>query len=100
MMVLISRTTARLLCLAGGRRALANVAVDRALDDDPRYSMALLLREALDSGAPPSMARLPMTPGRPPPLTTPSLPRTMSAEPMSAYLKGYCTRPLTAPSAR
>jgi hypothetical protein len=24
--------------------------------------MALLLREALDSGAPPSMARLPMTP--------------------------------------
>jgi hypothetical protein len=26
--------------------------------------MALLLREALDSGAPPSMARLPMTPGR------------------------------------
>jgi hypothetical protein len=31
MMVLISRTTARLLCLAGGRRALANVAVDRAL---------------------------------------------------------------------
>ena len=30
--------------------------------DNPRYSMALLLREALDSGAPPSMARLPMTP--------------------------------------
>jgi hypothetical protein len=26
------------------------------------YLMAVLLREALDSGAPPSMARLPMTP--------------------------------------
>jgi hypothetical protein len=32
------------------------------LADDPRYSMALLLRQVLDSGAPPSMARLPMTP--------------------------------------
>jgi hypothetical protein len=30
--------------------------------DNPRYSMALLLREALDSGTPTSMARLPMTP--------------------------------------
>jgi hypothetical protein len=45
-----------------GDGALANVALDRALADTPRYSMALLLREALDSGAPPSMARLPMTP--------------------------------------
>jgi hypothetical protein len=45
-----------------GDGALANVALDRALEDNPRYSMALLLREALDSGAPPSMARLPMTP--------------------------------------
>jgi hypothetical protein len=45
-----------------GDGALANVALDRALDDNPRYSMALLLREALDSGAPPSMPRLPMTP--------------------------------------
>jgi hypothetical protein len=45
-----------------GDGALANVALDRALADNPRYSMALLLREALDSGAPPSMARLPMTP--------------------------------------
>jgi hypothetical protein len=45
-----------------GDGALANVALDRALDDNARYSMALLLREALDSGAPPSMARLPMTP--------------------------------------
>ena len=45
-----------------GDGALANVALDRALADNPRYSMALLLREALDSGVPPSLARLPMTP--------------------------------------
>ena len=45
-----------------GDGALANVALDRALNDNPGYSMALLLREALDSGAPPAMARLPMTP--------------------------------------
>ena len=45
-----------------GDGALANVALDRALADNPRYSMARLLRDALDSGAPPSMARLPMTP--------------------------------------
>ena len=45
-----------------GDGTLANVALDRALADNPRYSMAMLLREALDAGAPPSMARLPMTP--------------------------------------
>jgi len=45
-----------------GNGALANVAIDRALADQPGYSMARLLRQALDSGAPPSMARLPMTP--------------------------------------
>ncbi len=45
-----------------GNGALANVALDRALDDNPRYSMAMLLRQAVDSGAPPSLARLPMTP--------------------------------------
>jgi hypothetical protein len=45
-----------------GDGALANVALDRALAVNPRYSMATLLRQALDSGAPPSMARLPMTP--------------------------------------
>lgn len=45
-----------------GDGALGNVALDRALADNPDYSLALLLREALDSGAPPSMARLPMTP--------------------------------------
>jgi len=45
-----------------GNGALGNIALDRALADSPRYSMALLLRDVLDSGAPPSMARLPMTP--------------------------------------
>jgi hypothetical protein len=45
-----------------GNGALANVALDRALADDPDYSMALLLRQVISAGAPPSMARLPMTP--------------------------------------
>jgi Domain of unknown function (DUF4192) len=45
-----------------GEGALANVALDRALADDPRYSMAQLLRQVINAGAPPSMARLPMTP--------------------------------------
>jgi hypothetical protein len=45
-----------------GDGALANVALDRALADNGRYSMARLLRRALDSGAPPSVARLPMSP--------------------------------------
>jgi hypothetical protein len=45
-----------------GNGAVANVALDRALSDNPGYTMAQLLRQAIDSGAPPSMARLPMTP--------------------------------------
>jgi Domain of unknown function (DUF4192) len=45
-----------------GDGALANVALDRALADDPTYSMALLLRQVITAGAPPSLARLPMTP--------------------------------------
>jgi hypothetical protein len=45
-----------------GDGALANVALDRALADDARYSMALLLRQVITAGAPPSLARLPMTP--------------------------------------
>lgn len=45
-----------------GNGALANVALDRALADDPRYSMAELLRAAIDGGAPPEKARCPMTP--------------------------------------
>jgi hypothetical protein len=45
-----------------GNGALANVALDRALDDNPRYSMALLLRQVIASGVPPTSARLPMSP--------------------------------------
>jgi hypothetical protein len=45
-----------------GDGALANVALDRALGDDPTYSMAQLLRQVIGAGAPPSLARLPMTP--------------------------------------
>ena len=45
-----------------GDGALANVTLDRALADDPRYSMALLLRQVITAGAPPALARLPMTP--------------------------------------
>jgi Domain of unknown function (DUF4192) len=45
-----------------GDGALANIALDRALAADPGYSMALLLREILAAGVPPSQARLPMTP--------------------------------------
>jgi hypothetical protein len=45
-----------------GDGALANVALDRALADDPRYSMASLLRQVISAGAPPSLARLPLTP--------------------------------------
>ena len=48
--------------LAGRRRALANVALARALESDPGYTMALLLLEAVGGGLPPSAARLPMTP--------------------------------------
>jgi len=45
-----------------GDVALANVALDRAQTDDPGYSMALLLRQVIGAGAPPTLARLPMTP--------------------------------------
>ena len=45
-----------------GNGALANVALDRALADNPGYSMATLLRQVITAGAPPSLARLPMTP--------------------------------------
>ncbi len=45
-----------------GDGALANIAIERALDADPAYSMALLLAEAIESGMPPSAARVPMTP--------------------------------------
>ena len=45
-----------------GDGTLANIALDRALAADPGYSMALLLRDVLAAGVPPSQARLPMTP--------------------------------------
>jgi Domain of unknown function (DUF4192) len=45
-----------------GDGALANVALDRALADEPGYSMAQLLRQVITAGAPPALARLPMTP--------------------------------------
>lgn len=45
-----------------GDRALANIALERALADDPGYSMAHLLHQAIESGLPPSVAALPMTP--------------------------------------
>ena len=45
-----------------GNGALANIALDRALADDSRYSMARLLRGVLDSAVPPSLARPPMSP--------------------------------------
>jgi hypothetical protein len=44
-----------------GSGALANIALDRALADNPRYSMALLIRDAIDAGVPASMA-VPLTP--------------------------------------
>jgi hypothetical protein len=45
-----------------GNGVLANIALDRALKDAPGYSMATLLRQVITAGAPPSMARLPLTP--------------------------------------
>jgi hypothetical protein len=45
-----------------GNGALANIALERALADDPGYSMARLLRGVLDAAVPPRLARLPMTP--------------------------------------
>jgi hypothetical protein len=45
-----------------GEGALANIALDRALADDPEYSMARLIRAAVEGGLPPSKATLPMTP--------------------------------------
>jgi hypothetical protein len=50
---------ASLLALAAwqdGNGALANVALDRALAARPGYTMAQLLRMAIDCGAPPSKA--------------------------------------------
>ncbi|MGH3320241.1 MAG: DUF4192 domain-containing protein [Streptosporangiaceae bacterium] len=45
-----------------GEGALAGIALDRALQADPDYSMAHLLDKALRAGLPPSAAYPPMTP--------------------------------------
>jgi hypothetical protein len=45
-----------------GEGALANLALERALDDYPGYSMAHLIGQAIDAGLPPASAQLPMTP--------------------------------------
>jgi hypothetical protein len=45
-----------------GNGPLANVALDRAVEANPFYSMAHLLREAIEAGMPPSETRLSMTP--------------------------------------
>jgi hypothetical protein len=45
-----------------GDGALASIAIERALDADPGYSMALLIADALHAGLPPSAARLSMSP--------------------------------------
>jgi hypothetical protein len=41
----------------GGNGALANVALDRAMGTDPEYSLAVLLRSALDRQVPPAEVR-------------------------------------------
>jgi hypothetical protein len=45
-----------------GNGALANVALDRALADDPGYPLACALHRVLALGAPPAKAEPPMTP--------------------------------------
>jgi hypothetical protein len=46
---------------SAGDGGLANVALERALDADPAYSMAAILREVVNAGIPPSQLRLRMT---------------------------------------
>lgn len=56
---------ASLLAMAAytaGDGGLANVALERALTADPRYSMAILLRKVIDAGIPPAQVRIRMTP--------------------------------------
>lgn len=45
-----------------GNGALANVALDRALTDDPEYKMAHTLRRTIDTAMDPSHIKLPLTP--------------------------------------
>ncbi|TMQ91698.1 DUF4192 domain-containing protein [Actinomadura soli] len=46
---------------SAGDGGLANVAIERVLDADPAYSMAVILREVINAGIPPSKLRLRMT---------------------------------------
>ena len=56
-------TTARLGRWQSGDGALTSVALHRAFADRPPYSMAVLMRQALDSGASlPPVGHLPTTP--------------------------------------
>ncbi|MES9540773.1 MULTISPECIES: DUF4192 domain-containing protein [unclassified Actinomadura] len=50
---------------SAGDGGLANVALQRALDSDPAYSMAVILREVVNAGIPPSRLRM-HTPPDPP----------------------------------
>lgn len=50
------------VCWQSGDGALATIAIERALDADPDYTMALLIGDALHAGLPPSAARLSMSP--------------------------------------
>lgn len=50
---------------SAGDGGLANVALQRALDADPAYSMAVILREVINAGIPPSKVRLGMNPDQP-----------------------------------
>jgi Domain of unknown function (DUF4192) len=45
-----------------GNGALAAMAIDRALNANPTYSMAQLLSDVIEAALPPSAARMPMTP--------------------------------------
>jgi hypothetical protein len=45
-----------------GEGGIALIATERALEDDPHYTMAKLIQDALNAGLPPSAAVLPMTP--------------------------------------
>ncbi|WP_067458819.1 DUF4192 domain-containing protein [Actinomadura macra] len=47
---------------AAGDGGLANIALERALEVDPAYSMAVILREVMAAGIPPTKARMRMTP--------------------------------------
>jgi Domain of unknown function (DUF4192) len=55
-------TLLALVAWQAGNGALANVALDRAIDDAPRYPLAGVLRDLISCGTPPAKAQPPMTP--------------------------------------